>query len=132
MKVQTSVPPYGKKNGGIRHDNHLMIQMPESDKSKNYRLVLCLLSKKLHQTLGDSLCKSHLSTAQQIFSYSKVHRMVWVGKDLKDYLVPTALPQDGQRHLPLDQVTQCLFQGRSTIFWGVCSNASAPSLQYFK
>ena len=36
------------------------------------------------------------------------HRMVWVGRDLIDHLVPT--PCHGQRHLPLDQVAQSLIQ----------------------
>lgn len=30
--------------------------------------------------------------------------MVWFGEDLKDYLVLTALPQDGQGYLPLDKL----------------------------
>lgn len=50
--MQTLVPPYRKKNGDIKHHSHLMIQMPESDKSKNYRLVSCLLSKTASDTWG--------------------------------------------------------------------------------
>ena len=34
--------------------------------------------------------------------------MVWVGRDLKDHLVPT--PCHGQRHLPLDQGAQSPIQ----------------------
>jgi len=30
--------------------------------------------------------------------------MVWVGRDLKDQIIPT--PRHGQQHLPLDQVAQ--------------------------
>jgi len=34
--------------------------------------------------------------------------MVWVGKDLKDHLVPTSHHE--QEHLPLDQVAQSSIQ----------------------
>jgi len=42
--------------------------------------------------------------------------MVWVGRDLKDHLVPTPCP--GQGHLPLDQVAQSRIQPGLESFQG--------------
>jgi len=44
--------------------------------------------------------------------------MVWVGRDLKDRLVPA--PRHGQGHLPLDQAAQSPIQPGLERFRGVC------------
>lgn len=38
----------------------------------------------------------------------RIHRLVWVGKALKDHLVPA--PCRGQGHIPLDQVAHSSIQ----------------------
>lgn len=58
--------------------------------------------------------------------------MVWVGEDLKYYLVPTALPQDGQGHLPLDQLTLTPFQGGFTISLGNLFQCLSPPTAVFQ
>ena len=52
--------------------------------------------------------------------------MVWVGRDLKDHLVPT--PCHGQKHLPLDQVAQSPSQPGFGHFqvWGIHSFSGQP------
>jgi len=73
----------------------------------------CLLSEpELFSCCFRSLSLSSLTVPDSLLVYTKKgawtgsqnHRMVWVGKDLKDLLAPTF--RYGQGHLPLDHVAQ--------------------------
>lgn len=59
------------------------------------------------------------------------NRMVWIGKELKDHLVPT--PCHGLGHLSLSQVDQSPIQHpgmwHPQLFWATTSSASLPSPQ---
>jgi len=63
------------------------------------------------------------------------HRMVWVGRDLKDHLVPTTLPWAGTPYTrpgcsELHPTCPWTFprRGQPQLLWATHSSASPPSL----
>ena len=69
-----------------------------------YFLQMLLYSFIPLQYSTEEYCLQILLCIQSVLWTPVNHRMVWVGKDLKDHLVPP--PCHGQGHLPLAQVAQ--------------------------
>ena len=85
--------------------------------------IMEMATKATEEPTPGNLTKLCLSRNEALYSYFFLfktsmillsivnlynHRMVWVGRDLKDHLVPTPLP--GQGHPPLDQGAQSHIQ----------------------
>jgi len=82
------------------------------------------VSSLFHKISLQLLPKTDIDMAKRLFVVlqwsieSQNHRMVWVGKALKDHLILTTC--HGQGHLPLDQVAQSPVQpGLETCYWVV-------------